>query len=155
MQMGFKRKSNDLFKSVFQVFTLLICALIYVLSYRNCHICRGKMVTHNSCLAIGIVVSCLGFHREWNVKWYFRLFVVRLGSSRICRFRSKILLNVCVYPHMSTRASFNKNLINCVHVYCYNFQICTHHSPEQKRFDFNRLYCSAEKIDQNYHIRKQ
>ena len=36
IQMGFRRKSNDLFESVFQEFTLLI----YVLSGRNCHSCR-------------------------------------------------------------------------------------------------------------------
>ena len=38
IQMGFRRKSNDLFESVSQVFTLLI----YVLSCRNCHLCREK-----------------------------------------------------------------------------------------------------------------
>ena len=36
IQMGFRRKSNDLFESVSQEFTLLI----YVLSCRNCHSCR-------------------------------------------------------------------------------------------------------------------
>ena len=36
IQMGFRRKSNDLFESVSQEFTLLI----YVLSCRNCHLCR-------------------------------------------------------------------------------------------------------------------
>ena len=36
IQMGFSRKSNDLFESVSQEFTLLI----YVLSCRNCHSCR-------------------------------------------------------------------------------------------------------------------
>ena len=36
IQMGFKRKSNDLFESVAQEFTLLI----YILSYRHCHLCR-------------------------------------------------------------------------------------------------------------------
>ena len=36
LQMGFRRKSNDLFESVSQEFTLLI----YVLSCRNCHLCR-------------------------------------------------------------------------------------------------------------------
>ena len=34
--MGFRRKSNDLFESVSQEFTLLI----YVLSCRICHLCR-------------------------------------------------------------------------------------------------------------------
>ena len=33
IQMGFRRKSNDLFESVYQEFTLLI----YILSCRNCH----------------------------------------------------------------------------------------------------------------------
>ena len=36
IQMGFRRKSNDLFESVSKEFTLLI----YVLSCRNCHLCR-------------------------------------------------------------------------------------------------------------------
>ena len=38
IQMGLRRKSltNDLFESVSQEFTLLI----YVLSFRNCHVCR-------------------------------------------------------------------------------------------------------------------
>ena len=36
IQMGVRRKSNDLFESVSQEFTLLI----YVLSCRNCHLCR-------------------------------------------------------------------------------------------------------------------
>ena len=39
IQMGFRRKSNDLFESVSQEFTLLI----YVLSCRNCHLCREFM----------------------------------------------------------------------------------------------------------------
>ena len=37
--MGFRRKSNDLFESVSQELTLLI----YVLSSRNCHLCRRIM----------------------------------------------------------------------------------------------------------------
>ena len=40
IQMGFRRKSNDLFESVSQEFTLLI----YVLSCRNFHLCRRIMV---------------------------------------------------------------------------------------------------------------
>ena len=36
IQMGFRRKSNDLYESVSQEFTLLI----YVLSCRNCHLYR-------------------------------------------------------------------------------------------------------------------
>ena len=36
IQMRFRRKSNDLFESVSQGFTLLI----YVLSCCNCHLCR-------------------------------------------------------------------------------------------------------------------
>ena len=36
IQMRFRRKSNDLFESVFQEFTLLI----YVLSCHSCHLCR-------------------------------------------------------------------------------------------------------------------
>ena len=36
IQMGFRRKSNDLFESVSQEFTVLL----YVLSCRNCHLCR-------------------------------------------------------------------------------------------------------------------
>ena len=36
IQMGFRRKSNDLFESVSQEFTLLV----YVLSCRNCYLCR-------------------------------------------------------------------------------------------------------------------
>ena len=36
IQMGFRRKSNDLFESVSQEFTLLV----YVISCRNCHLCR-------------------------------------------------------------------------------------------------------------------
>ena len=40
IQMGFRRKSNDLFESVSQEITLLIC----VLSCRYCHLCRRIMV---------------------------------------------------------------------------------------------------------------
>ena len=54
IQMGFRRKSNDLFESVSQEFRLLIG----VLSYRNCHLCRRIMVAVYSCLAIGIVIGC-------------------------------------------------------------------------------------------------
>ena len=52
IQMGFRKKSNDLFESVSQEFTLLIC----VRSYRNCHLCKRIMVALCSCLAIWIVV---------------------------------------------------------------------------------------------------
>ena len=40
--MGFRRKSNDLFESVSQEFTLLI----YVLSCRNCHLYLTAKETH-------------------------------------------------------------------------------------------------------------
>ena len=54
IQMGFRRKSTDLFESVSQEFTLLI----YLLSCRNCHLCTELLVALDSCLAIGIVVGC-------------------------------------------------------------------------------------------------
>ena len=54
IQMGFRRKSNDLFESVSQEFTLLI----YVLSCRNCHLCGRIMVSFYSSLAIGVVFGC-------------------------------------------------------------------------------------------------
>ena len=54
IQIGFRRKSNDLFESDIQEFTLLI----YVLSCRNCHLCREKWSHFIAVFAIGIVVGC-------------------------------------------------------------------------------------------------
>ena len=53
IQMGFRRKSNDLFKSVSQEFTLITNMCIYY------HLCRRIMVALYiySCLATGVVVG--------------------------------------------------------------------------------------------------
>ena len=52
--MGFRRKSNDLFESVYKEFTILI----YILSCHSCHLYRRIMVALYSCLAIGILDGC-------------------------------------------------------------------------------------------------
>ena len=52
--MGIRRKSNYLFETVSQEFTLLIGVLLY----RNGHLCRRIMVALFSCLTMGIVVGC-------------------------------------------------------------------------------------------------
>ena len=64
IQMGFRRKSNDLFKSVSQEFTLITNMCIYY------HLCRRIMVALYiySCLATGVVVGRWGLSGEWNVK---------------------------------------------------------------------------------------